>query len=257
MSSNVLRQLLCWVFLQWNIVNGFKLINNGPAFNKQLLVIAKPFQKILTGLAISSSLFISSPILPVPNVYAGAGTALTTAESQVIDLFERNRPSVVYINTFVERVDIFSNNVMELPAGTGSGFVWDAQGPICHIVTNYHVIRNAQSAKVVVSDAQGRPIKAFKAFVVGVDPDKDIAVLLVDSRNTVPWRPILPGNSKDLKVGQFTMAIGNPFGLDHTLTTGVISGLGREVRSPTNKPINNVIQTGTKRMKSMKSIYRQ
>eukprot|EP00981_Chlorochromonas_danica_P000732 scaffold156_cov173-Ochromonas_danica.AAC.20 len=129
-------------------------------------------------------------------------------------------------------------NVMEVPAGTGSGFVWDDQG---HIVTNYHVIRNAQSAKVTLTDSSGKT-KTLTAKVLGVDPDKDVAVLIVDN-NGIHWKPIKKGTSSSLKVGQFALAIGNPFGLDHTLTTGVVSGLGREVRSPSNKPINNVIQT--------------
>lgn len=166
---------------------------------------------------------------------------LVNAESQLIKIFEQNTPSVVYINTFVERVDFFSMNIMEVPAGTGSGFVWDQDG---HIVTNYHVIRNAKSAKVTVTSADGKATKTYKAKVIGVDPDKDVAVLCVDNKKTVPWKPVQLGESENLKVGQFTFAIGNPFGLDHTLTTGVVSGVGREVRSPSNKPISNVIQTG-------------
>lgn len=167
--------------------------------------------------------------------------AMRASEDQVIRLFERNTPSVVYINTFAERIDIFSMNVMEVPIGSGSGFVWDNEG---HIVTNYHLIRNAKSAKVVVTSADGKTTQTYKADVTGVDPDKDIAVLCVNSKKRMPWKPIQLGNSGKLRVGQFTLAIGNPFGLDHTLTSGIISGLGREMRSPSNRPISNVIQTG-------------
>jgi S1-C subfamily serine protease len=96
-----------------------------------------------------------------------------------------------------------------------------------------------------VKSADGSSTQAYKATVAGVDPDKDIAVLQVDNRKKMPWRPVQLGSSTKLKVGQTALAIGNPFGLDHTLTTGVISGLGREMRSPSNRPISNVIQTGT------------
>lgn len=132
---------------------------------------------------------------------------------------------------------------MEVPQGTGSGFVWDQEG---HIVTNYHVIRNAANAKVVLTDKDGK-LETYNAQVQGIDPDKDIAVLCIPEATKLQkesqLRPITVGTSANLKVGQSTFAIGNPFGLDHTLTTGVISGLGREVRSPSNRPISNVIQT--------------
>lgn len=195
------------------------------------------FKKIIPGVAsmvIASSAFVSaSSSLDL--------SAVKSSEEQIIKLFEKNTPSVVFINTFTEQVDAFSLNVMEIPYGTGSGFVWDTDG---HIVTNYHVIRNSKSAQVIVTSLDGKSTKAYKAMVTGVDPDKDIAVLYVDNLKRLPWKPIEIGSSTNLRVGQFTLAIGNPFGLDHTLTTGVVSGLGREVRSPNNKPISNVIQTG-------------
>ncbi len=184
-------------------------------------------------------------------VLADSAISIAATESQVIDLFNKNIPSVVYINTFFERVDFTSMNVEEVPAGTGSGFVWDSQG---RIVTNFHVIRSAQSAKVTVTSPDGKQTKTYKAQVVGVDPDKDIAILSVESKKPLPWKPITLGTSANLKVGQFAMAIGNPFGLDQTLTTGVISGLGREVRSPNNRPISNVIQTGMM-LKSLRILF--
>lgn len=166
--------------------------------------------------------------------------ALTAAETQVVDLFQRTTPSVTYIDTFSKQYDIFSMNVFEIPAGTGSGFIWDKQG---HIVTNYHVIKNAGSARVTITGKDGSSL-TVKATVVGVDPDKDVAVLqVVLPSGSKSLTPITVGTSSDLRVGQSALAIGNPFGLDHTLTTGVISGLGREVRSPSNRPISNVIQT--------------
>ncbi|KAJ1449386.1 trypsin-like cysteine/serine peptidase domain-containing protein [Pelagophyceae sp. CCMP2097] len=131
-------------------------------------------------------------------------------------------------------------NVMEVPAGTGSGFIWDKQG---HIVTNYHVIRNAAEAQVTLVDAETGAKTSWRAKLRGVDPDKDIAVLTIDGLREASLRPIAVGRSADLRVGASVFAVGNPFGLDHTLTQGVVSGLGREMRSPTGRPITNVIQT--------------
>ena len=164
--------------------------------------------------------------------------SLTSTEMSTIQLFEQTTPSVVFINTFVQRIDAYSLNVMEVNAGEGSGFIWDKEG---HVVTNFHVIRNAAKAEVTVRGSDGK-ISNYVATVRGIDPDKDVAVLTIDNKNG-DLKPIPIGTSRNLKVGQSVLAIGNPFGLDHTLTTGVISGLGREVRSPTNRPISNVIQT--------------
>jgi S1-C subfamily serine protease len=163
---------------------------------------------------------------------------LSAAETSTINVFEKSTPSVVFINTFVEQLDAYSMNVMEVKAGQGSGFIWDKAG---HVVTNYHVICNAAKAEVSVVEQSGK-VSNYVATVLGVDPDKDVAVLTIPAQGK-SFRPIQIGRSSNLKVGQSVLAIGNPFGLDHTLTTGVISGLGREVRSPSNRPISNVIQT--------------
>eukprot|EP01036_Dinobryon_divergens_P027096 gene27096-35811_t len=207
-----------------------------------------------------SNLFFADPSLSLkpsswmeallpPNTHAMVSIApqqsLPAAEEQIIRLFEQSTPSVVYINTYVNRIDAFSMNILEVPAGTGSGFVWDRQG---HIVTNYHVIRNSETATVTATSEDGKTTRTFKAQVTGVDPDKDVAILSASSedpldKNPWQWKPVSVGSSKSLRVGQMVLAIGNPFGLDHTLTTGIVSGLGREVRSPNNKPIQNVIQT--------------
>jgi S1-C subfamily serine protease len=199
------------------------------------------YKSVTRRLAAFSTAFLVVNLPPSQPTSAFDWNLLQSTESQTIRLFQKNTPSVVYINTFAERIDAFSMNVMEVPLGSGSGFVWDNKG---HIVTNYHLIQNAKSAKVVAKSADGTLTQAYKATVDGVDPDKDIAVLQVDNRKKMPWRPIQLGSSSRLKVGQAALAIGNPFGLDHTLTTGVISGLGREMRSPSNRPISNVIQTG-------------
>jgi S1-C subfamily serine protease len=149
-------------------------------------------------------------------------------------VFKRASPSVVHITTSAVYQRFFSLDVLEIPKGTGSGFVWDDAG---YIVTNYHVIHGAQSLMVTLADQS-----SWKARVVGVHPDKDIAVLWVNApRDRLPAIPI--GRSGDLLVGQKVFAIGNPFGLDQTLTTGVVSALGREIQSMTRRTIGDVIQT--------------
>ncbi len=160
-------------------------------------------------------------------------TIITTQEKATIALFESSAPSVAYITTKSVRRDGWSRNV-EVPSGSGSGFVWDKEG---HIVTNFHVIRQADRAYVTLSDQS-----VYEAKLVGVEPRKDLAVLKIDVPSKM-LRPIAAGNSDNLKVGQSVYAIGNPFGLDQTLTTGVISALGREIESPWKIPIRDVIQT--------------
>ncbi|MCX5644139.1 MAG: trypsin-like peptidase domain-containing protein [Phycisphaerae bacterium] len=160
--------------------------------------------------------------------------ALAEDEKGTISLFKSVSPSVVFITTMAVRQDFFSFRALEVPQGAGSGFVWDANG---YIVTNYHVISDAPRARVTLADQSTWP-----AQLVGAEPDKDIAVLRIDApKHLLPPIPI--GTSNDLQVGQKVFAIGNPFGFDQTLTTGVISGLGREIESATHRPIQGVIQT--------------
>jgi len=159
---------------------------------------------------------------------------LSDDELATIDLFENASPSVVYITSLAVQQDYFTRNITAIPRGTGSGFVWDQHG---HIVTNYHVIQTADRAQVTLADQS-----TWDAQLVGVAAEKDLAVLKID----VPpetLRPIPVGTSQDLRVGQSVYAIGNPFGLDQTLTTGVISALGREIESVARIPIRDVIQT--------------
>ncbi|HZV71703.1 MAG TPA: trypsin-like peptidase domain-containing protein [Saprospiraceae bacterium] len=158
---------------------------------------------------------------------------ISTLEDATIHLFEESAPSVVFITTTATQQDYWSRNVYEIPAGSGSGFIWDKEG---HIVTNYHVIKGAYKAKVILSDQT-----TWDAEVTGIEPRKDLAVLRIKSNTDLI--PLHIGTSHDLKVGQSVFAIGNPFGLDQTLTTGVISALGREINSVTGIPIRDVIQT--------------
>ncbi len=159
---------------------------------------------------------------------------LSADERNTMAVFESVSPSVVYITTVQYVRDFFSPNVMRVPQGTGSGFVWDEQG---RVVTNYHVVRGAQEAQVRLGDQ-----RSFRARLVGASPDHDIAVLQIDVPSELP-PPISIGSSEELRVGQTVLAIGNPFGLDHTLTTGIVSALNRSIENESGGEIENVIQT--------------
>jgi S1-C subfamily serine protease len=160
--------------------------------------------------------------------------ALTLEEKGLTELFEAASPSVVYITSVALRRDFFRFNVMEVPQGTGSGFIWDDRG---NIVTNFHVIQDADRAEVTLADGTSWP-----AALVGYAQEKDLAVLHIEAPRSA-LTPITVGTSHDLKVGQTTLAIGNPFGYDQTLTTGIVSALGREIVSTEDIPIRDVIQT--------------
>ena len=167
------------------------------------------------------------PVMPAP-------AELSPDERATMAVFERATKSVVFIaNTAVQR-DIWSFNVMEVPQGAGSGFVWNKQG---HIVTNFHVIYGADAIKVTLADRS-----EHQAKLVGADPDHDLAVLQIQVPES-QLEPLAVGTSHDLRVGQKVLAIGNPFGLDHSLTTGVVSALGRTIKSMSNRTIEGVIQT--------------
>ncbi len=158
---------------------------------------------------------------------------LSEAERRDIGVFRKASPSVVNVSSTALQRDFFSLNVYELPQGTGSGFVWDKRG---RIVTNYHVI--AQGSRFQVRLGQ----KDYPAKVIGAAPQKDLAVLEIEAPDA-ELLPIEVGSSANLLVGQQVLAIGNPFGLDQTLTVGVVSALGRELNSPGGVPIRGVIQT--------------
>jgi S1-C subfamily serine protease len=167
------------------------------------------------------------PVTPPP-------AELGPDERATIAIFERSAKSVVFIaNTAIQR-DIWSFNVMEVPQGSGTGFVWNKQG---HIVTNFHVIYGADAIKVTLANRT-----EYQAKLVGADPDHDLAVLQIQAPESL-LEPLAIGSSHDLRVGQKVLAIGNPFGLDHTLTTGVVSALGRTIKSMSNRTIEGVVQT--------------
>ncbi len=169
-----------------------------------------------------------------PKLTGNEPTKLNSHEKANIRLFERISPSVVYITSIALERDLFSLNAFEIPQGAGSGIVWNEAG---YIVTNYHVIRDAQAARVTLADRS-----MHEASLIGYEADKDLAVLKI-STSPHKLKPIKLGGSGDLKVGQDVLAIGNPFGFDHTLTTGIISGLGREIEAVNGRMIKGVIQT--------------
>jgi S1-C subfamily serine protease len=160
--------------------------------------------------------------------------ALQPGELATIQLFETARPSVVFITTQARVMDTWTRNTFDVPRGSGSGFIWDDRG---HVVTNNHVIAGASSANVRLSD--GRDVAAS---LVGVSPAHDLAVIRIEVPNPPAAVPI--GTSADLRVGQSAFAIGNPFGLDWTLTTGIVSALDRSLPTEDGRSlIEHLIQT--------------
>jgi S1-C subfamily serine protease len=169
------------------------------------------------------------------------GSDPTGDEKATIDLFKFCKNSVVNVDTLQVERDRMSLNLQQRRAGTGSGFIWDDRG---YVVTNYHVVREVAqnpnaglSLRVILADRS-----AWNARIVDFAPDFDLAMLRIDAPRD-RLTPIKVGTSKDLQVGQTVYAIGNPFGLNLTLTKGIISALDREIQSVTDQPISGVIQT--------------
>jgi S1-C subfamily serine protease len=152
-------------------------------------------------------------------------------EAQIEAVYTEAAPSVVFITSRIITYDFFMQAIPQ--EGTGSGFVYDEQG---HVLTNYHVVENAQSVSVTLATGE-----TYTATIVGADPSTDLAVLQIDAKN--PPAPLALGDSDRLRVGQFVIALGNPFGLERTLTVGVISSLGRIIQSPDGRFIGEAIQT--------------
>ncbi|XP_060192522.1 protease Do-like 8, chloroplastic isoform X1 [Lycium barbarum] len=196
-----------------------------------------------------SALALGDPSVTVEQVTPSTfpSTALFPSEERVVELFEKNTYGVVNIFDVTLRPSLNVTGMVEIPEGNGSGVIWDNEG---HIVTNYHVIGNSLSrnpsrgqvvARVNILAADGVQ-KNFEGILIGADRSKDLAVLKVEASEDL-LRPIRVGESSSLKVGQQCLAIGNPFGFDHTLTVGVISGLNRDINSQTGVTIGGGIQT--------------
>jgi len=164
---------------------------------------------------------------------APARAALLPDEENTIKIVKEVSPSVVYVTNIALGQNVFMDE-LAVPQGTGSGFVWDREG---HIVTNYHVVRGGDAFLVTLKDQT-----QLEAKVIGVEPRKDIAVLKVD-KDIGKLQPVRLGNLESLQVGQKTVAIGNPFGLDDTVTSGIISALGRQVVGIGGVTIHDMIQT--------------
>ncbi|MCM8596909.1 S1C family serine protease [Accumulibacter sp.] len=168
-----------------------------------------------------------------PRVVTARGD-IAADEKATIELFERTRDSVVFITTRKQVRDVWTRNVFTVPRGTGSGFIWDDAG---HVITNFHVIEGASDASVKLADG-----RSYSAALVGASPAHDIAVLRIGVGFKRP-PPVPLGTSSDLRVGQKVFAIGNPFGLDWTLTTGIVSALDRSLGSDKGATIEHLIQT--------------
>jgi S1-C subfamily serine protease len=178
---------------------------------------------------------VRTPLNPdaAPRTVTARGD-LAGDERNTIEVFKNNSASVVYVTSTTLRRGLFSLNAVEIPQGTGSGFVWDQEG---RIVTNYHVISDANTVRITMADNS-----TWKAVLVGASPDKDIAVLQINAPKNL-LQPITIGDSTNLLVGQKVFAIGNPFGLDRTITSGIISALGRQIKSVSGRTIHGMIQT--------------
>jgi S1-C subfamily serine protease len=167
---------------------------------------------------------------PLPVAPVGKRSA---DEETNIQIYERTSPSVVQVTSLKQETDSFSLNVERVPKGVGSGFVWDKEG---HIVTNYHVVDGADGVRVTLADHS-----TYDARQIWADPEQDIAVVWIVPKG--PLHPVVVGTSHDLKVGQVVYSLGDPFGLDQTMTTGIVSALGREIEGSNGRRIGGVIQT--------------
>jgi S1-C subfamily serine protease len=176
----------------------------------------------------------ASEVAAVPAALPPLPEHLTADEVRDIEVFRRAQPSVAFITSLTLRRDLLAFDVMQIPQGTGSGFVWDRRG---HVVTNFHVIQQGERFAVMLGDQS-----EWEARVVGTAPDKDLAVLRIGAP-AERLTPLTLGTSRTLAVGQRVLAVGNPFGLDQSLTVGVVSALGRELRAPSGRRIRDVIQT--------------
>lgn len=164
------------------------------------------------------------PVVPRPD--------LPVDERSVIETFQAARQSVVFITTSSSIIDPWSRRSAQVPRGSGSGFIWDARG---HVITNNHVIAGADGALVQLAGGE-----TYQARLVGADPAHDLAVLRIEGGD---GPPLAIGSSADVQVGQKVLAIGNPFGLDWTLTTGVVSALDREFPGDGRRTLRGLIQT--------------
>lgn len=205
-------------------------MNSAESSNKFSVMLSskKVFKYFVIALAVIVVPFYS--VAQAPN-YA---QFKTNDEENNIEVFKQASPSVVHITNSRLVRSFYSLNPQEVPQGTGTGFIWSEDG---YIVTNFHVVQQANIVTVTLQDGS-----SYEAIPVGSDPDKDLAVLRIDAPG-VDLVPVTLGDSSLLEVGRKVIAIGNPFGLDTTMTVGVVSALGREIDSVSRRTIRDVIQT--------------
>lgn len=205
-----------------------------PSRSSRPLVIALIAMNVLLLSAVASLLLLQSAPVAEPRTVAPRGD-LAADERATIDLFRNARDSVVFISTRQRVADFWTRNVYSVPRGSGSGLIWDGAG---HIVTNYHVIEGASEAQIQMSDG-----RQFNAQLVGASPQHDLAVLKIGGAGFSAPARVPIGTSSDLQVGQNVFAIGNPFGLDWTLTKGIVSALDRSLPNENGPDIRHLIQT--------------
>ena len=204
-----------------------------PQRESLILRFGFPILCVLVGFAVYRFWFDRGTVSLEPRLVTARGE-LAQDEKSTIELFKASGPSVVYITTLQRARDFRNRSGHDIPAGTGSGFLWDDAG---HVVTNYHVIQAGNGADVTLSNHE-----TFSATIIGTAPAYDLALLKINTQAS-KLRPIPIGTSADLQVGQKVFAIGNPFGLDQTLTTGIVSALGRTIQGISGRAIEDVIQT--------------
>ncbi|MCH9045628.1 MAG: trypsin-like peptidase domain-containing protein [SAR324 cluster bacterium] len=198
-----------------------------PHTSKLCLVLAPAVAALLWACDSRREVALEPPSVVTPQI-------TSTDEANNIQIFKNASPSTVFVTNNQLRRDLVTLNVFEIPQGTGTGFVWNREG---YVITNSHVVEGASSVSVGLAAGTTR-----KARLVGLAPAIDIAVLKIDAPPE-QLQPLPLGDSNELQVGQKVLAIGNPFGLDFTLTTGIISALGREISAPNGRRIRGVIQT--------------
>ena len=227
-----------FILLSINCILGFnlnKLVmtnncnNNKDNFNKLRRNI------IYTGIGISSYTLLN----PIKTYADNTNNLLNYIEEQQKNIYDKTVSSVCYISTeYTSMGEKFNLNAEDLPKGVGTGFIWDKSG---HIITNFHVINKVDNALVTITKKNKETV-TYNAKLTGIDPDNDLAILKIDAPKDD--LQVINYNPKTIvNVGHFAFAIGNPFGQDHTLTTGIISGINRELSAPTGRKIYNVIQT--------------
>ena len=197
-------------------------------------MVALVLVNIMLVATVASFLLMQSAPVAEPRTVTPRGD-LAADERSTIALFRNARDAVVFISTRQRVADFWTRNVYSVPRGSGSGLVWDAAG---HIVTNYHVIEGASEAQIQLADG-----RQFSATLVGASPEHDLAVLKIGGVGFAAPARVPIGTSGDLQVGQNVFAIGNPFGLDWTLTTGIVSALDRSLSGEDGRVIQHLIQT--------------